>query len=937
MMKIRRYLQSIGICIALTGLVSCGDEEKTIQTPFLELSVTEINFGMESGTQEVSVETNVEGWTAAVQGSNDTWCHVQPADDRLIVSVDANRKAEVRSANIAVVAQGLREELHISQLGTDKAILVAPTYMKVSSIGKDIEFTVTSNVEHLRIETPEWIMKTEEYYARSAMTDTTHPYTVTRNTGDVRTGEIVIGDRDTDVTAVLTIEQEADAGYQPGDTEGIKDDILIPIVRGEATHDVRAEAPFRYTYDGKNDDDDIFLSGTFDPDEGVSMTWYVGEETESINYLVYDPGRASNGRWGRTRIYWQAQGSTEFTELMEYDFRQTTSPLRVEFEEPLANPAAIRVVAYSGSGNLVSCNEMSFYATNPEQFDPTTLFTDATCSELKPGVTEREIEQCKVLLYRNIAYYMFHNRYEREFRIAYYKPYPHPDVQSNINRTTPYSLMDGVTGMVAEAGKPFIVFLGDEAGTFPISLNIMNLNVPGGDGFNSRQSYTLKRGYNRIEPTATGLVYVMYHTQSVEEAETLPAVKVHFASGKVNGYYDSQNEAHQGRWSQLINGTDYDYFDVVGKYAHLSFPTADFRQYAGSNIDELIGLYDEICRLEMEFMGLFKYESPSTPRIFRNRMHCTVMYTSYMYSTNYHTAYTSGTMNVVCNYDAMSQNAGNIWGPAHEIGHHNQTRPLLRWIGTTEVTNNILALYVQTQLFGAAQSRLITENRYNNGMTSKYSQPGVNHALFAGAEVFWMLVPFWQLQLYIAQVKGQTDFYPDMFEMARTKTGYTPQGPFTNNAEYIFNFVKEACRISGMDLTAFFDKWGFIDPMDATINDYGTQPIRITEADAEQVRNEIKAMGLPAPEENIAYICDTNVELFKDGSAAMSAGTATRNGNSVTVTGSSNVAAFEVQDADGKTVYVSIAPQFTLNREWAEGYVLKAVPARGAKVTVSIN
>ena len=159
------------------------------------------------------------------------------------------------------------------------------------------------------------------------------------------------------------------------------------------------------------------------------MTWNLAENTESVNYLVYDPGRASNGRFGRTKIFWKQNGNTVFEELMEYDFRESASPTRVEFSKPLDRPSAIRITAYSGSGNLVSCNEMSFYQNNPEQFDPLTLFTDLTCSDLLPGITEEDIEKCKIALYRNIAYYMFHNKYEREFRIADYKAYP--DHQQN--------------------------------------------------------------------------------------------------------------------------------------------------------------------------------------------------------------------------------------------------------------------------------------------------------------------------------------------------------------------------------------------------------------------------------------------------------------------------------------------------------------------------
>ena len=44
----------------------------------------------------------------------------------------------------------------------------------------------------------------------------------------------------------------------------------------------------------------------------------------------------------------------------------------------------------------------------------------------------------------------------------------------------------------------------------------------------------------------------MYVTKTLDDPAAAP-VKIHFASGKVNGYFDSQNPEHNGRWSELLN------------------------------------------------------------------------------------------------------------------------------------------------------------------------------------------------------------------------------------------------------------------------------------------------------------------------------------------------------------------------------------------------
>ena len=48
---------------------------------------------------------------------------------------------------------------------------------------------------------------------------------------------------------------------------------------------------------------------------------------------------------------------------------------------------------------------MEFYKKNPENFDYTQLFSDPSCSELKPGITEQDILACDHSFFKNIAYY----------------------------------------------------------------------------------------------------------------------------------------------------------------------------------------------------------------------------------------------------------------------------------------------------------------------------------------------------------------------------------------------------------------------------------------------------------------------------------------------------------------------------------------------------
>lgn len=126
----------------------------------------------------------------------------------------------------------------------------------------------------------------------------------------------------------------------------------------------------------------------------------------------------------------------------------------------------------------------------------------------------------------------------------------------------------------------------------------------------------------------------------------------------------------------------------------------------------LIDAYDLLVNSEMEFMGLYRYD-----KVFRNRMYFNVMYHSYMYATWYHTAYHDDTLQQLCDVNKFK---AAPWGPAHEVGHCNQTRPGFKWLGTTEVTNNVMSLYIQTSVFDRP-SRLQTENM-GNGIRNRYSK-----------------------------------------------------------------------------------------------------------------------------------------------------------------------------------------------------------------------
>ena len=948
----RRIYLLLLFLIPLSLLAACSsDDEIAIAT--LEISKTTVDFKSEASEQSLTITTNAVAWTAQ---SDKSWCRPSIVGKLLKISVDQSDERLVREATITITAEGQKKTVKVRQLGYEAAILIDTNVFEVEVIGKEITFNVTTNVE-VSAGFPDWI--TEKAKSRAPeMVTSTHTYIVKSSTLDEkREGAIVftevlpegVSEENSPVSASVLVSQHGLNEYNGGAGEDIEGDIKVKVVSGHDTSH-QGEDAIEKSFDG--DYTTLYHSSWSNGGANyfpITLTYNFAEASD-VDYLIYYPRSTGyNGHFKEVEIQYSEDGSV-FTKLLDKDFEGSATATRVTFDNTV-RAKSFRFVVKSGAGDgqgFASCAEMEFYAKNLNAFDYSTLFEDETCSNLKAGITEADIENCKYPFFKNLAYYMFKDKYDRNFRVEDYKAFPNPDIQSETHKTNPYSLLDNPTGISVKEGETLVVMVGDTHGQ-NIGMKVQNLDVPGGDGFGG-VTYPLYRGINKLTMTGKGLVYVMYHTKTLEDAETAQPVKIHFASGTVNGYFDSQKEEHQGRWSELLGKATDKYFDVVGKYAHLTFETNDFRKYVSTNGNELIDLYDKIAHSEMQLLGLEKYD-----KMFKNRIYLNVMYHSFMYATAYHTAYNQSTMGDVCDPNVLKTTG--CWGPAHEIGHCNQTRPGVKWIGLTEVTNNIMSEYVQTTIFGQP-SRIQTEDMgavYRNRYSKAWNGiivPKASHADFKNLDdsddVFCKLVPFWQLELYFGKVLGRTPlqqsdrggFYPDVFEYARTKDyGGMSEGQIQ------MDFVYNCCVAAQVNLLDFFEKWGFLTPVDRSIEDYDTKTLKVTEEMVDELKKKVENLGYDKLQ-NIAleYISDNTWELYKNKPEVISGTNATRSGNTITIKNWQNVVAYEVKDQTGKLVFVSsgettssTTDMFTLSGNWDSSYKLYAVSAAGKRTEIPVG
>ncbi|MFV0290558.1 MAG: M60 family metallopeptidase [Mangrovibacterium sp.] len=709
----------------------------------------------------------------------------------------------------------------------DLLLEINPSELTMSRVASEQTVAVTTNLSNISCSSNELWCIANYSDGNINVTTTTNEQSSSRN------AQITISAEN--ITRTISISQLGYDSY----ANNIKDNLKISA-SGAETSSFQSGTGIELTIDG--DYSTIYHSkwnnsaSNYFP---ITMT-YNFTDIAAIDYLIYYPRQeGTNGFIKELELWVATETDTELTKYGEYNFNGNSSPSKISFPSSLIKPTSIKFIVKSGSGDdqgFVSCAEMEFYQNNPENFDFSTIFTDNSCSEIKSGVTEENIMAIPNNFYRDLALEIYNNTYESEFRVQEYAAFQDPNIMAAINKTSPYSLRDNPTGISVHAGEELIFFANKPSGE-NISILIQDLN----NGFGGN-TYAVFDGLNKINVSSGGLVYVMYQSNETSADD----VKINFATGDVNGYFDSRKH-NSTDWSRLLNAAVSDHFDVIGEFAHLTFPTANFKDNTPDGL-ALIDKYDNLVQLEWEFMGLYKYN-----KTFKNHMYFHVIYTDdYMYATSNRTAYSEGTMDYMT---SLSEFSSSPWGPAHEVGHCNQTRPGLKWIGMTEVTTNIYSLHVQTSW--GNKSRLVDEGKYANAI-AEIVTPKIAHN--EAKDVFNKLVPFWQLKLYLIDALGKKDFYKDLHEYVRNKD----YSDVVNEGFYQLDFVRATCQIANLDLTTFFEQWGFLTPIDMEISDYSTKQFTITQEEIDALKAEIAAKEYQKPNHSDIYkITDDNVASYK--------------------------------------------------------------------------
>ena len=497
--------------------------------------------------------------------------------------------------------------------------------------------------------------------------------------------------------------------------------------------------------------------------------------------------------------------------------------------------------------SLLSCPLLARGAANDAEALKADMrfFTDGSCSELKTSVKSQDLAGFKSDLLKMVASGLLDGTYDKIYRAASYQAYPSPgELDRTLKLGDGFSRYENITGIYLEAGEN-VVLVGN-TGDKKLSLllpdwmrkpaaGIKPEKDPNGWGLH-KQEIALKEGLNVILVEKPGNTYVSYFD---DHAENAPKVTVHFPTGKVNGFFDVTKHTNDD-WNRLLDHAVGPIMDARGKHIQVAYPVEWFKVFTRGKGVELINNYDTMLHHHYSLMGLVKYKKVPV-----NRILARVNFNYYMFRDGDGVAYfgNKDTMRMVA--DPAVVIAGDpCWGFCHEVGHALQMRQMT-WGGMTEVSNNIFSLYTGGLM--GNESRLKAQNNYASARKN-IIEANPRKSLLDVPDVFDRLVPFWQLQLYFSH-NGRPDFYADVMEEMRHRPA---AGTGDDAIKDQFEFVKICCDVAKLDLTDFFDQWGFFWVGQITVDDYAKYHYTITQQMVDDAKSYVARKNYPKP---VADLC----------------------------------------------------------------------------------
>lgn len=897
----KKHLLSICVWLCLTCLFTllygCKKEAKGVapdSIPQKELSVvrSDIGFPADGGTQTLDVKSSSD-WTAQVKQGAD-WISVQKKTNAqlLITATPSNLKTKRQGIINLTNKQGSGVSVRVSQMGSDWEIVILDGSLRVNASPQgveDLKVEVSANTTY-RLDFPEevktWIAERTDPPLRADLITKAHYLQVKPNTTNKkRTATITVqATKAPDIKGTITVTQEAMTA-DPTDVI-IPKDKKLTVTRGVASS-FQPGSGIDKSYDGVygTTDGKIYHSKWSDANKfPVTLEYFFEGNDLSLDYIIYHP-RGGNGNFGKVEV-WIKTAQEEYKKVLDTDLHErgsaTTLIIPTEFQGVV--PTAVKFVVNSGKGGFASCSEMEFFHKNvedPQIASVLQVFTDITCSALKSGVTPQQIEAMPAF-FQQLARSLQDGTYpedEKRFRIQTIKPYSNTDYWATKLRTNKYSHLNNPLGMVAKANQEFIVLLDrmPNVNVQLISLQDLGLN----DGRDRRVN--LRAGINKVKFPKDGQLFVEYEGN---DPRIMPDLHIHIPPQTKDGatsvfcgfnVYDMTKDktwdkykeylAKAKSWQTENNSTEERcVFTLVGER---TIVTADLellraQDTKGYNINSGIQNYDQVLAWQHEYAGIEPFRKSGE---FNAKLHVTTL-DGGLYATNHRVNITAGNKSGWGNpagggfkntfyREEMRDNRGKMWPVAHEMGHMNQGA--IYFPSNKESSNNLFS-NITVKLFNTVSTRgkTITDlanyrfapqrswARFGHPFTMQNGEVVYNtydmtnedqdkHGLYKGEDSNMHTRFYYQLWLYMDYLQFVPGFTVKLFELGRT-----PEGMLRENqaGQAQIQFMKNVCTAANMDMTEFFDAWGFLVPVKQFyLRAYGRYNYEVTQ----EMINEVKA------------------------------------------------------------------------------------------------
>lgn len=729
-------------------------------------------------------------------------------------------------------------------------------------------------------------------------------------------------------------------------------DSLITVSKAEAANgEYQPGGEPKYLIDGKFDNNlyhSRWGNATVFP---VTLDFTLSKASD-VDYMLYYPRTDGvNGNIGKFDLYYfVASQPTVAVKAGTFDFHEASVSNVAAFTSTVKNVVKVRMVVYNGTGGFVSGSEVQFFKHRTDAALEKTLlevFTDITCSALRPDAKAKSVNKLPPY-FAYLATRMHEDSYdahEMKFRVQEYQPYSNPSVWADRLITRRYSMLDNPTGIYVREGDEVVLLVGDTHGNQVSVNNVGEQTMSSSSGSYVQtepigDSYQLREGINKIKVRKTGMLFIVYNTDL--SSPNAQPIKIHIPlkSGIVSGYWDLNKDKTNEQYTQLIGKAGYKYFPVKGNNIIFYFHRDKMKQAVPEDILSAINLWDEIVGYQHELMGITSLRKAQ----FNNHMFAISPEGSYMWATDNYIGFVYTYLNNVLLRDNVMAQKDNAWGPAHEIGHVNQMA--INWPSTTESSNNLFSNYTLYKLGKYCSRGGTIHDLAVARCVNHESWVRMGGATYQGENPELHMRMNWQLWNYFHRLGNKADFFPTLFALLReTRLSSVTIG------ESQLLYAKMASKAANLDLSEFFERWGFFDPVDNfTLNQYGTYIYNVTQAQIDEAKAFMHQF--PKPKQPFYYLEDRrygdvgldvdpgnvgHYTQFQANAQITGTVTYTLSGTTVQVQNGQDAVAFEVV-RDGQVVYffnsykAEIPSAISLT-----GATLQAVQADGKRVAMVRN